>query len=80
MTTFIDGWCRPTAGTAIPLLASFAKTLFGFRFAVLNRWGYCFSNGKPEGINNKIGAMHRMHDGPRDFRFLSLRNPHSSSR
>ncbi|TSA29992.1 MAG: ISL3 family transposase, partial [Verrucomicrobiaceae bacterium] len=31
------------------------------------------SNGKLEGINNKIGAMQRMHYGLRDFEFLSLR-------
>ncbi|MCX6963562.1 MAG: transposase [Verrucomicrobia bacterium] len=31
------------------------------------------SNGKLEGISNKIGAMQRVHYGLRDLHFLSLR-------
>jgi len=73
LTAFFDDWCRRAAGTGIPLLASFAKTLRGFRSAILNGWVYGISNGKLEGINNKIGAMQRIHYGLRDFHFLSLR-------
>lgn len=73
MTAFFDDWCQRAAEAGIPLLTSFAKTLSGFRSAVLNGWVYAISNGKLEGINNKIGAMQRMHYGLRDFHFLSLR-------
>lgn len=73
MTAFFDDWCRRAEEAAIPLLASFAKTLRAFRSAILNGWIYGISNGKLEGINNKIGAMQRMHYGLRDFVFLSLR-------
>lgn len=73
MTTFFDDWCRRAAESGVPLLASFAKTLRGVRSAILNGWVYPISNGKLEGINNKVGAMQRMHYGLRDFEFLSLR-------
>jgi len=73
MTAFFDDWCRRAAEAGVPLLASIAKTLRGFRSAILNGWVYPISNGKLEGINNKIGAMQRMHYGLRDFDFLSLR-------
>lgn len=73
MSSFFDDWCRRAAEAGVPLLASLAKTLRGFRSAILNGWVYAISNGKLEGINNKIGAMQRMHYGLRDFEFLSLR-------
>ena len=73
MTTFFDDWCRRAAESGVSLLASFARTLQGFRSAILNGWVYPISNGKLEGINNKIGAMQRIHYGLRDFHFLSLR-------
>jgi transposase len=73
MKRFFDDWCRRATETGVPLLASMAKTLRGFRSAILNGWIYPISNGKIEGINNKIGAMQRMHYGLRDFDFLSLR-------
>jgi transposase len=73
MKKFFDDWCRRATETGVPLLASMAKTLRGFRSAILNGWIYPISNGKIEGINNKIGAMQRMHYGLRDFDFLSLR-------
>lgn len=73
MSSFFDDWCRRAAETGIPVLAAFAKTLRGFRSAILNGWVYAISNGKLEGTNNKIGAMQRTHYGLRDFDFLSLR-------
>lgn len=73
MSTFFDDWCKRATDSGIPLLASFARTLSGFRSAILNAWVYPISNGKLEGINNNIGAMQRMHYGLREFRFLSLR-------
>ncbi len=73
MTEFFDDWCRRAKDTGVPLLASLGKTLRGFRSGILNGWVYPISNGKLEGINNKIGAMQRMHYGLRDFTFLSLR-------
>lgn len=74
MTAFFDDWCRRATETGVPLLASIAKTLRVFRSAILNGWIFPISNGKLEGINNKIGAMQRMHYGLRDFKFLSLRS------
>lgn len=73
MSALFDDWCRRAATAGIPLLASLARTLQAFRSAILNHWVYPISNGKIEGINNKIGAMQRLHYGLRDFHFLSLR-------
>lgn len=73
MAALFDDWCRRAAEAGIPLLASLARTLQSFRSAILNGWVYPISNGKIEGINNKIGAMQRLHYGLRDFHFLSLR-------
>lgn len=73
MAALFDDWCRRAAEAGIPLLASLARTLQSFRSAILNGWIYPISNGKIEGINNKIGAMQRLHYGLRDFHFLSLR-------
>lgn len=73
MTKFFDDWCRRARETGVTVLVSIAKTLNAFRSAILNGWVYPISNGKLEGINNKIGAMQRMHYGLRDFDFLSLR-------
>lgn len=73
MAALFDDWCRRAAEAGIPLLASLARTLQSFRSAILNGWVYPISNGKIEGINNKIGTMQRLHYGLRDFHFLSLR-------
>ena len=73
LSLFFDDWCHRASSSAVPLLASLANTLRGFRSAILNAWIYPISNGKLEGINNKIGAMQRLHYGLRDFHFLSLR-------
>lgn len=73
MSLFFDQWCKRASESGVPLLASLAATFQRFRSAIFNAWVYPISNGKIEGINNKIGAMQRMHYGLRDFRFLSLR-------
>lgn len=73
MTAFFDQWCQRASDSGVPVLATMAATLQRFRSAILNGWVYPISNGKIEGINNKIGAMQRMHYGLRDFSFLSLR-------
>lgn len=78
MSSFFDDWCRRATEAGVPLLAALAKTLRGFRSAILNGWVYAISNGKLEGINKKIGAMQRMHYGRHDFEFLFPENPDSS--
>lgn len=73
MTAFLDDWIKRAMESGIALLSTFAKTLLAFRPAILNAAKHPVSNGKLEGINNKIGAMQRLHYGLRDFHFLSLR-------
>lgn len=73
MAAFLDDWIRRAMESGIAPLATFAKTLLAFRPAILNSAKHPVSNGKLEGINNKIGAMQRVHYGLRDFQFLTLR-------
>lgn len=73
MASFLDDWIRRAMESGIAPLATFAKTLLAFRQAILNSAKHPVSNGKLEGINNKIGAMQRVHYGLRDFQFLTLR-------
>lgn len=73
MASFLDDWIRRAMESGITPLATFAKTLLAFRPAILNSAKHPVSNGKLEGINNKIGAMQRVHYGLRDFQFLTLR-------
>lgn len=73
MAVFLDDWIKRAMESGIALLATFAKTLLAIRSAILNSAKHPISNGKLEGINNKIGAMQRVHYGLRDFHFLSLR-------
>lgn len=72
-TQVLDAWIQRASLAGIPILARLANTLRAFRSAILNAFVYPISNGKIDGINNKIGAMQRSHFGLRDFHFLSLR-------
>jgi transposase len=73
MAAFLDDWITRAKESGIAVLSTFAKTLLAFRPAILNWAKHPISNGKLEGINNKIGAMQRLHYGLRDFHFFSLR-------
>ena len=50
-----------------------AKTLAIHASGILSWWENPISNGRMEGINNKIKAMLRQHYGLRDERFFILR-------
>lgn len=73
MAAFLDDWIKRAMESGIAVLSTFAKTLLAFRPSILNSAKHPISNGKLEGINNKIGAMQRLHYGLRDFHFLTLR-------
>jgi len=73
MEAFLREWCLLTAGTGIKVLQTMAKTLASHATGILNWWDNPISNGRREGINNKIKAMLRQHYGLRDERFFILR-------
>lgn len=73
MTAFFDQWLQRARETKIPIFLSLANTLFNFRSAILNWAEHPISNGRLEGLNNKIGAIQRSHYGLRDFAFFRLR-------
>jgi hypothetical protein len=58
MTCVFDVWCRRAAAAGV------AFSTVGF---------FPTSNGKLEGINNKIRSMQLIHYGLRAFEFISLR-------
>jgi transposase len=73
MEEFLREWCLLAAGTGVKVLQTMAKTLASHASGILSWWEHPISNGRMEGINNKIKAMLRQHYGLRDERFFILR-------
>lgn len=73
MEAFLREWSLLAAGTGIKVLQTMAKTLASHATGILSWWENPISNGRMEGINNKIKAMLRQHYGLRDERFFILR-------
>jgi transposase len=73
MEEFLREWCLLAAGTGIKVLQKMAKTLASHASGIFNWWEHPISNGRMEGINNKVKTMLRQHYGLRDERFFILR-------
>jgi transposase len=73
MAHFLKEWCAKAAASGIGQLQKMAKTVAAHAWGILNWWDHPISNGRMEGINNKIKAMLRQHYGLRDERFFVLR-------
>lgn len=73
MGRFIKEWCQTAAASGIGPLQKMAKTVATHAWGILNWWDHPLSNGRMEGINNKIKTMLRQHYGLRDERFFILR-------
>ena len=73
MTSFLKEWCVIAAGSGIRQLQSMAKTLAKHAWGILNGWEHPISNGRMEGINNKVKTMLRQAYGYRDEHFFILR-------
>jgi transposase len=73
MRRFLKEWCQTAAASGIVQLQKMAKTVATHAWGILNWWDHPISNGRMEGINNKVKAMLRQHYGLRDERFFILR-------
>ncbi len=73
MQAFLAQWCRLAADSGIRLFQSLAKTLAGHGEGILAWWEHRITNGRMEGINNKIRTLLRQAYGYRDERFFILR-------
>jgi len=73
MRAFLQEWCQWAKETGVRHLQSMAKTLTVHATGILNWWEHRISNGRIEGINNKIKTMLRKTYGLRDEVFLKLK-------
>lgn len=71
--TFLDTWIHDASRSGIRQLAKVAKTLAGYRTCLLNYFKHRISNGKVEGLNNKIKTLKRQAYGFRDMEYFKLR-------
>ncbi len=73
---FLCRWILDAVNTGIKPLMRVAKTLLNHSDGLLNYFIYRISNGKIEGINNKIKTLKRQAYGYRDMKYFKLRLYH----
>ena len=73
---FLEKWCLDGLLTGIQPLMKVAKNLWRRSEGLLNYFDHRISNGKAEGINNKIKTLKRQAYGFRDMEYFKLRLYH----
>lgn len=73
MADFLRQWCQWARDTGIRQMQQLAKTLSLHARGILNWWEHRISNGRMEGINNKIKTLLRQTYGLRDERYFTLK-------
>ena len=73
MAGFLKEWCQWALDTGIRQMQQLAKTLTLHARGILNWWEHRISNGRMEGINNKIKTLLRQTYGLRDQRYFTLK-------
>jgi len=73
---FLDTWCKDAMQSGIKQLVKVAKTLSGYRTALLNYFKHRITNAVLEGVNNKIKTLKRQAYGFRDMEYFKLRLYH----
>lgn len=73
MAGFLQEWCQWAAETGIRQMQQVGKTLRLHARGILNWWEHRISNGRMEGINNKIKTLLRQTYGLRDERYFTLK-------
>lgn len=73
---FLKKWCLDASLTGIKPLMKIAKNLWRRSEGLLNYFDHRISNGKAEGINNKIKTLKRQAYGFRDMDYFKLRLYH----
>jgi len=74
--TFLEIWCKDAQQSGIKQLVKVAKTLAGYRTAILNYFKHRITNAVLEGTNNKIKTLKRQAYGFRDMEYFKLRLYH----
>lgn len=73
---FLHAWLRDAMDSGIRSLMKVAKTLAGYRTGLLNYFKHGITNGRAEGVNNKIKTLKRQAYGFRDMEYFKLRLYH----
>lgn len=73
---FLKKWCEDALLSGCRLLWKMAKSLISHMNELLNYFDHPISNGRAEGINNKIKTMKRQSYGFRDMEYFKLRLYH----
>ena len=73
---YLREWCADAFFSGVPLLAKIASSLWKKSAGLLSFFDHPISNGKTEGINNKIKTLKRQAYGFRDTRYFKLRLYH----
>lgn len=73
MENVLNSWCLTAAQSGVRQLQKVAKTFATHASGILAWFDHRISNGRMEGINNKVKTMLRKHYGLRDERFFILR-------
>lgn len=72
----VDDYCTQTYSNVLNPLVSLAETLIRNMTGVLSYFKHWITNGKAEGINNKIKTLKRQAYGYRDNEYFKLRLYH----
>jgi transposase len=73
---FLLAWVMDAIDSGIPELRKVANTLMAHHVELLNYFKHRITNGKTEGINNKIKTLKRQVYGYRDLAYFKLRLYH----
>lgn len=76
---FLRSWIMGAWYSGVKPMQSLALTLWRHQFELLNYFKHRISNGKAEGINNKIKTLKRQAYGFRDMHYFKLRLYHLHS-
>ncbi len=69
----LDEWVRQAMDSKIQPLITMARTLMAYKSCILAWYDHCISNGRIEGINNKIKVLKRQIYGFRNDEYFTLR-------
>jgi len=73
MKSYLHEWCAWAMQSGVRQMQQLGKTLLGHASGILAWWKHRISNGRMEGINNKIKTLLRQTYGLRDERFFTLK-------
>jgi transposase len=73
MKSYLRQWCAWALASGVCQMQQLGKTLLGHASGILAWWKHRISNGRMEGINNKIKTLLRQTYGLRDERFFTLK-------